>query len=488
MLAVAALCGARAWAGPVLPGVATVESLDGDVQARAAGQEEWAAVTAGAALSPGQSVKTGPASILRLRLNQDTVLAVMPESAVRLEKMEKHPADKREAYEIRVDSGAVYCRAALMGDSSLLVFNTPHAAVRVTGTTLSVAVAATGTTAQALNGTVALTSSTGTAATLINQTQATALADGTLTATTALTANQTAAFSVVAAQAAAANQKDQGTGLTVTAPVDGFMTSAGTVTVVGSAQPNTMVNVNGTIIETTGINKAFSIPVSLIEGQNTITVTATRKDKTDTMVLTVIRDSTPPILILTQPAGGSFGAPADGCAFTGNSVQCTIIGLTEPGALLTIDNVAYPVQADGSFSAVITVPITQESIVAASSDALGNRTSLVLIRAINPNAVTYLTVTVSPSTLTANGQNTAMITIQAQNFFMDPVDATATLTATAGGTLSSSSVILPGGTGAAIFAAGVGNTVNPVTITATSGGVTGSAILTLTPDAPPTHD
>lgn len=87
--------------------------------------------------------------------------------------------------------------------------------------------------------------------------------------------------------------------LDVTAPVEGFITNAGTVTVTGTTNDSTSspvtLTVNGKAVDV-GANGAFSTTVNLTEGNNTITVIATdAAGKTTTVTRTVKRDSGAPV-------------------------------------------------------------------------------------------------------------------------------------------------------------------------------------------------
>ncbi len=94
--------------------------------------------------------------------------------------------------------------------------------------------------------------------------------------------------------------------LTVTAPVNNLITTSGSVTVRGTASDNSgppTVKVNGKTV--TLSNGSFSTSVTLSEGRNTITVTATDADgNTSTVTRTVIKDTTAPALTVTFPPDG----------------------------------------------------------------------------------------------------------------------------------------------------------------------------------------
>lgn len=88
--------------------------------------------------------------------------------------------------------------------------------------------------------------------------------------------------------------------LNVTAPADGFVTNHATVNVTGSSNDLTSgpvtVKVNGKAA-TVGADGSFSVPVTLTEGENEITVTAMDSaGKTTTVKRTVTLDTAAPVI------------------------------------------------------------------------------------------------------------------------------------------------------------------------------------------------
>ena len=87
--------------------------------------------------------------------------------------------------------------------------------------------------------------------------------------------------------------------LTVTNPVDGLITNAGTVTISGTTNDSTSspvtLTINGVDVEVSSDGK-FSHVFTLTEGENTITVVATdAAGKSTTVVRTVTKDSGAPV-------------------------------------------------------------------------------------------------------------------------------------------------------------------------------------------------
>jgi len=210
-------------------------------------------------------------------------------------------------------------------------------------------------------------------------------------------------------------------------------------------------------------------------------------DQTQTAVRTIVKDTTPPRLIITQP-GTTFGIGAGGCTIVPGAqlFNCTVSGATDPDAILTINNIRYKVDSAGFFQQDVQISYDQATIEIAATDSMGNRVSAIITRAINVSEIGYVEITVSPSTIVANGTSTAVVTVNTMNILKQPINAAVTLSATPGGSLASNAFTTSGGVGSTTFTAGVGSIQNPVTITAASGAVSSTAILLLTPDKPPT--
>lgn len=64
--------------------------------------------------------------------------------------------------------------------------------------------------------------------------------------------------------------------LTVTAPLDGLLTNLPALTITGSVDEASAVAINGNVISM-GANHGFEAAVTLLEGDNTIRITATDK-------------------------------------------------------------------------------------------------------------------------------------------------------------------------------------------------------------------
>lgn len=275
--------------------------------------------------------------------------------------------------------------------------------------------------------------------------------------------------------------------LTVTSPADNLITREAAVNVAGRAKPGATLTIDDNAAVMDSNSGTFNVPLSLSEGENSIIVTARSGEDVQTVRRKVTVDTKAPVIIVTQPAGPTFGPGTGGCAYNGGILQCTVTGRTEPDALLTVNNIRGRLNQDGSFTQTVRLTSPGDVIEISATDAAGNRSAVLLSRAIDRNRIEKLQVSVSPGVLIANGQNTAMITVRTLNFFGEPVSGEVSLSATFGGSLSSSTLLSAGGFGIVTFTAGIGGTMNTVTITAMSGGVSSSTTLTLLPDIPPQH-
>jgi hypothetical protein len=289
--------------------------------------------------------------------------------------------------------------------------------------------------------------------------------------------------------APAGGDHEEPIGLKIINPNDGFVTRESSISISGTAKPGTDISVNGIPAASSPGSSSFSVMTTLVEGVNQITVTGKKGENTQSVSITVTKDSMPPRLMITQPSGDSFDVSGEnGCVLAGDSIECTIIGQTESGVTLIINGMRTQVEQDGSFSSVVRIPLNATMINIAAADPAGNRATVILSRKIDQNKIAYIEIMVSPETIVANRVDTATISIKTLNFLKQPIDASVMLNATYGGTLSTSVVSTTGGMATAVFSAGVGgNAPNVVTITARSGIVFADARLTLLPDVPPKH-
>ncbi len=143
-------------------------------------------------------------------------------------------------------------------------------------------------------------------------------------------------------------------------------TAEGSLVLNGSSDATTVV-VNGQSYSIEG-DGTFLLQVPLEEGLNIITITTTDDlGRTTTRVLRVIRDSIPPIVMITTPTSGLLT----------NHSEVRLEGVSEVGALVayTVGNgtpVALTLDAAGGFGISLTLPEGTSAIIVEAADAVGN--------------------------------------------------------------------------------------------------------------------
>jgi hypothetical protein len=152
--------------------------------------------------------------------------------------------------------------------------------------------------------------------------------------------------------------------IVLTSPAASFATNKPALTVAGNvADTNgiTQVSVNG--IPVTLTDGAFSLDVTLTEGDNLLTVTARDiADNTATLTRTVTLDTIPPRVAITAPANLS----------TFNTSAIAVTGtVDDPQAIVTVNGIPAPV-SNGGFSANLTLGEGTRFITVVASDPLGN--------------------------------------------------------------------------------------------------------------------
>jgi YD repeat-containing protein len=210
--------------------------------------------------------------------------------------------------------------------------------------------------------------------------------------------------------------------ITVTSPLNGTITNQSAVTVSGTVtSTNTvLLTVNGASV-TIGTGGSFSTSITLVEGTNTITISATDgAGNTSSVVRTVYKDSIPPSISLTQPTQGFVTAQS----------SVTVQGLVSDSTAVTVTANGIPVSVGtgGAFSSAVSLTEGRNTITVVATDAAGNSSTVTrtVIKDSTPPALTVSSpadgsVTNQPSTtvsgtvldsttvaLTINGVSTAI--------------------------------------------------------------------------------
>ena len=157
--------------------------------------------------------------------------------------------------------------------------------------------------------------------------------------------------------------------VTVGEPAEGLVTRNEAVTVSGSAVDATALSVtlNGAPV-LLGANGAFSTNVALSEGPATLTLVATDAAGNATSVTRhVVRDATPPVITLQDPAPGALTRTA-AYTVTGSVSDATAV-------TVTVNGVSAPVTADRSFSLGVTLVDGANAMNVVATDAAGNQST-----------------------------------------------------------------------------------------------------------------
>lgn len=156
--------------------------------------------------------------------------------------------------------------------------------------------------------------------------------------------------------------------LEVTEPPDGFITNNQLILVSGLTEPGAILTVNSNPTPVSA-NGSFSTFRVLIEGQNIISVEA--RDLADNFKRinrTVILDTIPPPLNVTEPADGSWL----------NYPTVVFRGTTEPGATVSVGGQLAVVQSDGSFEVPVALFEGSNPVNVTAEDIAGNMAQTLL--------------------------------------------------------------------------------------------------------------
>ena len=154
-----------------------------------------------------------------------------------------------------------------------------------------------------------------------------------------------------------------------TAPADGAVVAGGPITVTGTVTDasTTTVDVNGVTATVSG--GTFTASVPLVEGSNTITVTATdAAGNTGTDTLTVISDTVAPAIAITSPADGAT-VPSATTTVTASVMDAAGISSVVIGGVVATD------QGGGVYTADVTLASGVNTVDAVATDLAGNTAS-----------------------------------------------------------------------------------------------------------------
>jgi len=150
--------------------------------------------------------------------------------------------------------------------------------------------------------------------------------------------------------------------VTITSPATGLVTNKATIDVTGTVDDLTAAIKQGTK-NLTNTNGTFTVNVALSAGANTVTITATDLAGNVGTASVVITNDVTALLTVTSPKKVKL---------TVTSNTLTISGTSEKGAVVTINDMAIPVDANGAFSIKVTLKEGKNTINIKAVDPAGN--------------------------------------------------------------------------------------------------------------------
>jgi hypothetical protein len=169
--------------------------------------------------------------------------------------------------------------------------------------------------------------------------------------------------------------------VTISAPLPGTLTSQDTLTVSGGVDEEIVaLSLNGQPFAVTG--SSFSLPASLVEGENLLTVAATdRAGNVGTAAVTVTRDSLPPQLTLDGPASAAAGATVTLHLAAADASPLSLVELRSAGTVVwSGGGTGATLDQDIPFSLPPALKAGEQlTLSAAAIDAAGNRSEAQLV-------------------------------------------------------------------------------------------------------------
>jgi len=150
--------------------------------------------------------------------------------------------------------------------------------------------------------------------------------------------------------------------LSVSFPLDSYLTSQRTIRIKGITDPGASVKL-GTATFVADAAGRFEGDVTLVEGSNVLSFSATDDvGNTASLSMTVILDTSAPAIEMSSPANG----------VTVKTATITVSGKTEPNTNVLVGSMLLRADGDGKFSTVLLLVNGANTIIVRSSDALGN--------------------------------------------------------------------------------------------------------------------
>ena len=160
--------------------------------------------------------------------------------------------------------------------------------------------------------------------------------------------------------------------LKLVSPKEGLTINRSSISITGEAEAGCFLTVSGNCQQLQGTAPArsgFSVPVALIEGLNTILVSAIDKaGNTNKSTIHVVLDTVAPSVEVESPLNGTRTSDS----------TVLVRGFTQPGVLVTVNGQQVPVGYTGSFSAEIRLFTGNNTITIRVEDSAGNSNETIL--------------------------------------------------------------------------------------------------------------
>ena len=156
--------------------------------------------------------------------------------------------------------------------------------------------------------------------------------------------------------------------ISVTNPLNGRSTNQARQTIRGSVSEAATLTINGQLVMVDP-DLTFTSAITLVEGANTITFTATdAASNVSKQTVTTTLDITAPMVTVATPADNTQTKQSD-VLFSGNISEASS---------LTINGVAVIVEPDNSYSQTITISDGNNAVPVVATDSAGNITTIII--------------------------------------------------------------------------------------------------------------
>jgi hypothetical protein len=155
--------------------------------------------------------------------------------------------------------------------------------------------------------------------------------------------------------------------ITVQQPMNNLITASQQVTVTGTVADQSGIAVIINNIPAAISGDGFTVTVPLVEGQNSLRITAVDSfGNSSEVVQTITRDTTPPVLTIVRPAEDEL---TNQVIVSGTVEDATAVSVTISGASVSV--------SQGNFANELSLPDGAGSITVTAIDAAGNRSEMI---------------------------------------------------------------------------------------------------------------